>query len=181
VRRVPFALPLMLAAVLVPSGIANAVPKKTPWATVNVCDTAGKSNSVGIRAGMPGNGTTQRMYIRFQLQWYQPSKRRYEDVGPPSTWVEAGPARFRAAQRGFTFSKIEDPPAGRRYKLRGVVRYEWREPRPARKGSKRKREVVVKRAERVTRGGFDGVKGGKPPGRSDGVCVVEGPEPPAVR
>ncbi len=177
-RRVPFALLLAVVAVLAPSGVASAVPKTKPWATVNVCDTARKSNSVGIRAGMPGNGTTQRMYIRFQVQWYRPSKRRYESIGPPSTWVEAGSARFRTAQRGFTFSDIDDPAEGKRYKLRGLVRFEWRELRAV-EGRKRKREVVVKRAKRITRGGLEGVKGGRPPGRSDAVCVVEGPEPEA--
>jgi hypothetical protein len=176
-RRLSLALQLAAAlVVLAPAGVASAVPKKAPWATVNVCDTDGERNTVGIRAGMPGNGTQQRMYIRFQLQWYRPALGRYTSIGPPSTWVDAGSARFRAAQRGFDFSAIDDPPAGRRYKLRGLARFEWRELRPVAKGSKRKREVVVERAQRTTRGGFVGVKGGRPPGRSDGACVVEGPE-----
>jgi hypothetical protein len=65
-RRAPFALVLTVAAVLAPSGVASAVPEKRPWATINVCDTAKKRNSVGIRAGMPGTGEpAQRMYIRF--------------------------------------------------------------------------------------------------------------------
>jgi hypothetical protein len=176
-RRVPFALLLTVGALLVPSGEASAVPAKTTWATVNVCDTAQQRNSVGIRAGMPGNGTRERMYMRFQVQWYRPAKRRYADVGAPSTWVSAGSARFRAAQRGFTFGGIADPAPGGRFKLRGEVSFEWRELQPAREGSKRKREVVVKRATRITRGGLKGVAGGKPKGRSDGVCVVEGLEP----
>lgn len=175
-RWIPFAVLLAIVSLLVASAEAGAVPKNRPWATVNVCDTAKKLNSVGVRAGMPGNGTTQRMYMRFQLQWYRPAKRRYEDLGVPSTWVSAGSARFRAAQRGFTFSKIADPPAGGRYKLRGEVSFQWRELRPVKKGAKRKREVVVKWARRITRGDLDGVKGGEPNGRSDAVCLVEGPE-----
>jgi hypothetical protein len=175
VRRPTFALlALGAAGLLVPVGVAGAVPKDRPWATVNVCDTDGRKNDVGIRAGMPGNGTEQRMYMRFQLQWYRPSKRRYEDTGTPSTWVSAGSARFRAAQRGFDFLDIADPPAGGRYRLRGEVSFEWRELRAV-KGSKRKREVAVKRATRLTRGGLRGVKGGRPPGRSDAVCVIEEP------
>jgi len=177
VRWVPLVLLLAVVAVLVSSADASAVPKKAPWATVNVCDTAKKLNSVGLRAGMPGNGTDQRMYMRFQLQWYRPAQRRYEDLGAPSTWVSAGSARFASAQRGFTFGGIADPPPGGRYKLRGEVGFEWRELRPVKNGSKRKREVVVKQASRVTRGGFKSVAGGKPPGRSDGVCLVEGPTP----
>jgi hypothetical protein len=174
-RRVPLALLLAAAAALVPSGVAGAVPKKTPWATVNVCDTAGKRNSMGIRAGMPGNGTRQRMFMRFQLQWYRADRKRYVDTGAPSAWIAAGSARFRAAQRGFTFAGIADPPAGARFRLRGKVTFHWRALRPVRKGAKRKRAVVVKRARRFTRGGLQGVVGGKPPGRSTAVCLVEGP------
>lgn len=174
-RRVPLAVLVAVVVALVSSGVAGAVPKKVVWATVNVCDTGGKRNSVGIRAGMPGNGTEQRMYMRFQLQWYRARERRYLDTGTPSGWVSAGPARFRAAQRGFTFAGIADPPAGERFRLRGEVSFEWRELRPLQRGSERMREVVVKRARRFTRGGLRGVVGGRPPGRSDGVCVVEGP------
>ncbi len=167
---------LLLAATLAPAGAASAAPKDRPWATVNACAASGDTSTVGIRAGMPGNGTRQRMYIRFQLQWYSASRGRYVGVDPPSTWVPAGSARFRSAQRGFDFLDIDRPPAGKRFKFRGLVRFQWRELRPVAKGSERKREVVVRRARRITRGGFAGVKGGRPPGRSDAVCVVEGPE-----
>jgi len=172
-RWVPLALLLAVVAVLVSSAEAGAVPKQASWATINVCDTAGRRNSVGIRAGMPGNGTEQRMYMRFQLQWYRARERRYVDTGAPSTWVRAGSARFRAAQRGFTFGGIAHPPAGERFKLRGKVSFEWRKRRPAEKGVTRAHEVVVKRATRLTRRGLEGVKGGRPPGRSDAVCLIE--------
>lgn len=177
-RWVPFALLLAVVAAFVSSAEARAVPAKAPWATINVCETAKQRNSVGIRAGMPGNGTAQRMYMRFQLQWYRPAERRYMDTGAPSTWVSAGSARFRAAQRGFTFEGIADPVAGRSFKLRGKVSFEWRELRAAKPGVTRRHEVVVKRAQRITRGGLKGVVGGKPAGRSDGVCLVEGPAAP---
>lgn len=179
-RRVPFAVPLAVAAAFLPGGVAVAVPTKVPWATINVCDTAKKRNSVGIRAGMPGNGTTQRMYMRFQLQWYRHAERRYVDTGVPSTWVLAGSARYRAAQRGFTFGGIADPAPGGRFKLRGMVSYQWRELRPVKPGMTRRHEVVVKRTQRITRGGLKGVEGGKPRRRSDAVCVVAGPEAPAA-
>ena len=103
------------------------------------------------------------------------------DLGTPSTWVRAGSARFRAAQRGFTFAGIADPPAGAAaYKLRGKVSFEWRAVRPAKPGVTRRHEVVARRAQRLTRGGLKGVEGGKPKGRSDAVCVVEGPAAPAA-
>jgi hypothetical protein len=178
-RLIPFVVLMTAVALLVSSAEARAVPSKVPWATVNVCDTAKKRNSVGIRAGMPGNGTKQRMYMRFQLQWYRASERRYVNTGTPSGWVSAGSARFRAAQRGFTFAGIADPPVGAAaYKLRGKVSFQWRKLRPAKRGVTRRHEVVVKRATRITRGGLKGVQGGKPKRRSDAVCVVEGREPP---
>jgi hypothetical protein len=176
-RWLPLVVLFAAVAVLVSSAEAKPTPAKAPWATINVCDTAKQRNSVGVRAGMPGNGTTQRMYMRFQLQWYRSKERRYMDTGAPSAWVPAGSARFRAAQRGFTFAGIADPPAGQRYKLRGKVSFEWRARRAAKPGVTRKHEVVVKRARRITRGGFEGVVGGRPKGRSDAVCVVEGAAP----
>lgn len=164
-RRLSISL-LTIALLALPAA-ASAVPKDRTWSTVNVCDVDGKRNTVGFRAGMPGNGTRQRMYMRFVLQWYDAAKRRYVSLAPPSKWVDAGSARFRAAQRGFDFLDIEDPPAGTRFKFRGLVRFEWR-----------RGERVVKRGKRITRRGYRGVKGGRPRGRSDAVCVVEG-SPPA--
>jgi hypothetical protein len=166
VRRLT--LSLLAIALLAWPTAACAVPKDRTWATVNVCDVDGKSNVVGFRAGMPGNGTRQRMYMRFVLQWYDPARGRYVSLSPPSKWVDAGSARFRSAQRGFDFLDIDDPPAGQRFKFRGLVRFEWR-------GGER----VVKRGRRITRRGYRGVKGGRPAGRSDAVCVVDGPAPPA--
>ncbi|NLT05276.1 MAG: hypothetical protein GXY03_03095 [Solirubrobacterales bacterium] len=182
-RRPSLVALLAVTAVLVPATGASAVPKDRPWATINVCDTSKKRNAVGIRAGIPGNGRRQRMYMRFQLQWFDTAKRRYVDIGPPSTWIRAGSARrLKLAQRGFTFGGIEDPPAGARFKFRGHVSFQWRALRKVRRGAGRGRvrEVVVRRAARVTRGRLRGVRGGKPPRRSDAACVVEGPAvPPA--
>jgi hypothetical protein len=173
--RRPSCLLLIAIAGLCAAPAAHAVPKDRAWATVNVCDGRGEANTVGIRAGMPGNGTRQRMYMRFVLQWLDPDAGRFVSTDPPSTWVPAGSARFHAAQRGFDFLDIDDPPLGESYRFRGLVRFQWRERRRI-AGTKREREIVVKRARRITRGGLRGVKGGRPAGRSDAVCVVEGPE-----
>jgi hypothetical protein len=177
-RRGRFVIVLLVAALAVPAS-AQAVPKHRPWTTINVCDTERPRNVVGVRAGMPGNGTRQRMRMRFELQWLrvdEEGERRWARAGKPSKWVAAGSARFRQAQRGWSFSGIADPPAGERFRLRGVVRYQWRAIRK-RKGSKRKRVVVVRKAARVTRGGLRAVVGARPPGTSRAVCVIDGPEP----
>ena len=160
-------------ALLVAPSAASAVPKDRTWATINVCDTAGKSNTIGVRAGMPGSAKADRMYMQFTLQYYSRAERRYLSLSPPSTWVDAGSANFRFVQRGFDFLKIADPAAGTRFKYRALVRFQWRE---RRRVGGRKREVVVRRAKRVTRGGLKRVPGGRPRGRSDAVCVVEGPD-----
>ncbi|MEX1141549.1 MAG: hypothetical protein WD993_09270 [Thermoleophilaceae bacterium] len=171
-------LSILAVALLAAPAVAQAVPKHRPWATINVCDTDRKRNVVGVRAGMPGNGTRQRMRMRFVLQWLAPAeeegeRRRWTRTGRPSKWVAAGSARFRQAQRGWSFGGIADPPAGERFRLRGVVLLQWRAVRE-RKRSGRRRVVVVRRARWITRGGLKGVVGGRPPGRSDAVCVVEG-------
>lgn len=175
------ALGALAVALLAAPAAAHAVPKHRPWATINVCDTQRERNVVGVRAGMPGNGTRQRMRMRFELQWLAPpaeegERRRWKRIGRPSKWVAAGSARFRHAQRGWTFPPVADPPEGERYRLRGVARFQWRALRKWR-GSKRKRVVVVRRVARRTRGGLRGVVGGRPPGSSRAFCVVEGPEP----
>ena len=134
------------------------------WATVNVCDTPSARNVVGIRASMPGNGTGERMYMRFEAQWYSPKRRRFVPTGSSSRWISVGPARYQTSQAGFSF-QFADPPAGTAFVMRGKVSYEWR----ARRG---KRWVIVRRATRMTKAGMRGVKGGDPDGRSDARCVM---------
>jgi hypothetical protein len=169
-RKACFSLIVSAGLLALPAAV-SAYPKDRTWATINVCDTAGEQNSIGIRAGMPGSAKADRMYMQFTLQYYDRAKGRYLSLSPPSTWVSAGSANFRFAQRGFDFLKIADPSEGVRFKYRARVRFEWRERR--REGG-RVRETVVRRAKRVTRGGLKGVPGGEPPGRSDAVCVIAG-------
>ncbi len=134
------------------------------WATVNVCDGPGAPNVIGIRASMPGNGTAQRMFMRFEAQWYSKKRRRFVATGSSSRWVSAGSARYQSSQAGFNF-QFGDPPPGTTFVMRGRVSYQWR----ARHG---KRWVVVRRAARLTRAGIDGVAGGNPRGRSDARCLM---------
>lgn len=122
---------------------------------------------------MPGNGRKQRMYMRFEVEWFDAEEGRYVLIGSHSPWIHAGSARFVSQQAGYNFG-FENPAAGSRFKFRGLVRYQWRAFRPAEKGVTRAHWEVVKRAARLTRGGLKGVPGGKPKGRSDAVCVVSG-------
>src|SRR3712207_9424911 len=62
------ALLAALAALMLAPGLA-AGKNKNLWATVNICDTVRHPDRMGLRARMPGNGTNQRMYMRFVAQY----------------------------------------------------------------------------------------------------------------
>lgn len=153
-------LPIAILVVLAMPGTVHGAPGKGLWATVNVCDPAGARNVIGIRGSMPGNGTTQRLYMHFSAQWYDTGRKRWVATGSASKWMRVGSARFRSTQAGYSF-QFADPPRGARFLMRGVVRYQWR------RGNR-----VLKRASRVTKGGYRGVVGGTPAGRSDAVCTI---------
>lgn len=157
-RLLPIAV---LLALVVPGGASAA--SKDLWATVNVCDAPSARNVIGIRASMPGNGTGQRMFMHFSAEWYSPTKRRWVPTGSSSRWIAVGTARYVSTQAGYSF-QFADPPAGTRFMMRGVVRYQWRSRRSGR---------VMRRAMRVTKAGYKGVAGGIPAGRSDAACFIE--------
>ena len=51
-------------------GTALAAPKSPDlWATVNICDTLRHPDQMGVRASMPGDGTHERMFMRFRAQF----------------------------------------------------------------------------------------------------------------
>ena len=158
-RALPIAV--LLLALLVPSG-AQAGSGSSLWATVNVCDPPSARNVIGVRAAMPGNGTSQVMYMHFSAEWYSRSKKRWLATGSSSPWLRAGSARYRSMQRGYSF-QFGDPPKGTTFLMRGVVRYQRRSRRTGK---------VVKRRTRVTRGGLRGVVGGTPTGKSDARCRI---------
>jgi hypothetical protein len=161
-RAIPPLLVGLLA--LVPSQAQGA--SKHLWATVNVCDTKAHPGVIGIRASMPGNGRRERLYMRFEVQWFSFAKNRWLDTKSRTGWRHVGSARYRSTQAGFSF-KFADPPPGSEFRLRGEVGFQWR----ARK-RKSKRYRVVERATRTTRAGIRGVEGGDPKGRSDAACVI---------
>ena len=101
---------------------------KRLWATVNVCDTVGHPDSIGIRGSMPGDGDkAEVMFMRFQVQLFDADDARWHNLaGADSGFVEVGSAR-KARQSGNTFT-ITPPRAGAApYLLRGAVTFEWRE------------------------------------------------------
>lgn len=133
------------------------------WATVNVCDTATRPNTIGIRASMPGSGyKRERMFVRFQVQYLSLRDSKWHNLGPDgdSGWVSLGSGRYRARQAGRDFV-LEQPAEGRTYQVRGAVTYEWR------RGSK-----VVRRVRKRTEAGHPGTRGADPATFSAASCVI---------
>ena len=122
---VPVALCAALALAVV--GHASAEEELAPvWATVNVCDPG--SNQVGARVGVPGDGSTDRIYSRFTAQWYSETQDAWLPVEgvPSSPWLEVGSAQFSLQQGGYTF-QFDQPADGRTKQLRVLAEVQWRE------------------------------------------------------
>ena len=102
---VTFAAALVLALALALAPPAGAAARG-PWATVNVCDTAGHPDGIGIRGSMPGGGPGVRLFMRFVVQYRGPGGRwRPVGAGGDSGWVGAGSAGVRGTrQAGQTFT-----------------------------------------------------------------------------
>jgi hypothetical protein len=152
-----------LALALAWPGAADAKTRKNLWATVNVCDTEAHPNELGIRARMPGDGSRERMYMRFYAQYVSPDDNKWHNVtsGGHSPWQYAGSALFRYQELGWNFRFDElDPGSG--YTMRGMVRFEWRD---------RKTRKVVRRTHVLTSAGRK-ARGADPPGYSEATCFV---------
>jgi hypothetical protein len=149
---------------------ADAAPKdKDLWATVNICDTKRSPDRLGLRARMPGNGTHQRMYMRFVVQYRDGKTWKSLGGNGRSPWLYAGSALFKNREYGYTIPFRPD--TGDRYLVRGLVRFEWR----ARHNRRGRVVTVVKRREaRLTSAGHR-TRGAQPGGYSAATCVIEGP------
>jgi hypothetical protein len=160
------------AAMLVPAGAPARKRDPDLWVTINRCDGARSSNRMGVRASLPGNGTKQRMYVRFRAQYFDEAGERWRTVGGSggtSKWLLLGNAKVRARQEGYTF-RIDPPAAGDQFVLRGIADFQYRARRKRR--HRKPRWVVVKRIRGHSRRGIKHVPGGDPRGRSDSVCVI---------
>jgi hypothetical protein len=137
---------------------------KRLWATVNVCDTVGHPDAIGIRGSMPGSGDkAQDMFMRFQVQYFTPADKLWHNLGPEadSGFVEVGSARARSRQYGVTFT-ITPPQTGKApYLLRGAVTFEWRED-----------GEVVRRARRRTTANHPNTAAADPAGYSAATCSI---------
>jgi hypothetical protein len=150
---------------------AHASAARDLWATVNICDTFESPDAMGLRASMPGNGTDQRMYMRFSAQWYSGTRGAWLDIaGGRSPWIYAGSARYQARQAGYSFD-FQTPAYGHAYILRGTVQYQWRSVRRT-KGARRAAYRIARERSVLTSTGVRGVRGGDPKGTSKAMCAV---------
>ena len=160
------AIALLMAAVPAGAGARQAdaiTHSKRLWATVNVCDTVGHPDSIGIRGSMPGSGDKAVvMFMRFQVQVYDQTDAHWHNLaGADSGFVEVASGRSKTRQSGNTFT-ITPPRAGAApYLLRGVVSFEWR-----------KAGAVVRRARRSTTVAHPNTAGSDPAGFSAATCSI---------
>jgi hypothetical protein len=158
-----------LAVALASPAAAHARPadsifqNKRLWATVNVCDTVGHPDSIGIRGSMPGSGDRKEvMFMRFQVQFYTAADGSWHNLeDADSGFVEVGSAKYRTRQSGRTFTITPPRPGTDPYLMRGVVTFEWRQD-----------GEVVRRARKRTTDKHPGTKGSDPVGFSAATCSI---------
>jgi hypothetical protein len=144
------------------------------WATVNICDTSGSPNALGIRTSVPGNGSGERIWARYTAQWWSGASQEWKTVGGSGVtdWVYVGQADMSARQSGWTFRFVQ-PPTGATYVMRGVVEFQWRdEVEAARRARRAQRASVVRERTLLTETGMKGVQGGDPAGTSKAMCLI---------
>jgi hypothetical protein len=134
------------------------------WATINVCDTDGNPNTIGIRGSMPGlRKKRAALQIRFRVQ-YQKGDGEWKntDESADSGWRTIGHTRTEVIETGqdFTFQ----PPETGAHTLRGAVSYRW-----TRKGKQ------LKALRRLTEVGHRSTAGADPAGYSAATCRITAP------
>ncbi len=141
-------------ALLAPA-LASA-KEATPWATVNLCNTAKRPDAIGIRASMPGVPKGARLAMRFRVQFK--TAKGWQDVkGANSGWQPVGTARGVDVESGWSFTFAHPSST---YTLRGMVQLRWR-----RGGS------VLRFVEIPTESGHRSSAGADPPDYSAATCT----------
>jgi hypothetical protein len=144
---------------------SGATRLPSPWATVNVCDTAGHPDGIGVRGWMPGTGDRgDELFMRLQVQFLRRSDGTWRALGGSgdSGFLDVGSGAARGGrQAGRTFT-VAPPAQGQpAFVLRGLVTFEWRSD-----------GVVVRRARRATTGGHPGTPGADPENASAPTCSI---------
>jgi hypothetical protein len=101
--------------------VRKAQRSKDLWATVNVCNTGGHPNVVGIRGQMPGLGLTATMSMEFHATYWSATRRRFLEVPKAIKKLRLGAGVTGLHQDGVDF--YFQPGAGL---LSGEVTFQWR-------------------------------------------------------
>ncbi len=110
------ALCVVLGALAVPALGAGTDQLTATWANVNICS----QGQLGARAQLAGDGSTDRMRVRFTAQWLGPDGWVPLSGQATSPWQDAGSAEFTWGQAGWTFD-LTVPQTGQSYQLRAVA------------------------------------------------------------
>jgi hypothetical protein len=145
---------LIAALALLP---APATASASPWATVNICDTAAHPDAIGIRASMPGLPRGARAAMRFQVQ-YRTAAGWRAVAGTDSGWRRVATTAGAAIESGWSYTFAAPV---QRVALRGSVRLRWR-----------RHGRTVRRAHVVTSAGHRSRRGADPPGYSAATCAL---------
>jgi hypothetical protein len=153
---------LAAGALAIPAAPATAARDPLLWATINVCDTVGHPDGVGVRGSMPGGGDRRaELFMRLQLQFQRRDGSWRALRSADSGFLALGRADARVRQAGRTFT-LMPPDAGRpAFLLRGLVTFEWR-----------RDDEVVRRVRRATQAGHPGTAGADPAGFSAATCSI---------
>jgi hypothetical protein len=130
------------------------------WATVDICSPKDQPNTIGIRGSMPADGHKgDKMFMRFQVQYVDAKSKRWVYVAKGAdSGFQPVASTATASQSGRSFQLV--PTAGP-FRLRGVVRFQWR------RGAH-----VVHAVARTTTAGHKSLVGADPAGFTAGTCKI---------
>ena len=133
------------------------------WATINVCDTPARPDTIGIRGSMPGMARSTTMWMRFKVQYLATTTDgKWHNVSDhaDSGWQKVGRLKRKVVESGQNF-RFEPPAAGGAHRLRGYVVFKW-----TRHGR------TVWKTHKVTEAGHRSTAGADPDGYSAAVCDI---------
>ncbi len=146
----------MILALLAPAA-ASAKDPPDQWATVNLCDTVKRPDTIGIRASMPGVPKGARLLMRFRAQFKTGTA--WQDVkGANSGWQRVGSAHGTAVESGWSFAFAHPASATT---LRGMVQLRWR-----------RDDGTLRQVELATEAGHRSSAGADPADYSAGTCTL---------
>jgi hypothetical protein len=107
---------LGVVAVAMPAQGAGSDELTSTWANINICN----SSELGARAQLAGDGSSDRLQVRFTAEWLSPDGWVPLAGQATSPWQDAGSAEFTWQQAGWTFA-LTVPANGQAYQLHAVA------------------------------------------------------------